>query len=96
MVGMKLPTLALPLQGIETIDEPREINFFESTISRGEPSRVVGKKAASRTAGFVRSRRVQRQSPPRRFPSRQSGLIWGDNKLAMASLLERFRGKIDL
>jgi hypothetical protein len=41
MVGMKLPTSALPLQRIETIDEPHD-----------------RKKAASRKAGFVRSRRV--------------------------------------
>lgn len=65
--------LAMPLQRIETIDEPRsraeasgELTLFEK--------RLEGHKRDD-------------------FRNR---LIWGDNKLVMASLLAEFRGQIDL
>jgi adenine-specific DNA-methyltransferase len=60
---------AMPLQKIETIDEPR---------SRAE---AQGKLFDTK------------QSHPDDF---RNMLIWGDNKLVMASLLKDFKGKIDL
>jgi len=66
---VRLPSTPLPLQHIETIDEPRD----RSTALR----LPFNEEQAHRDA--VRNM-----------------LIWGDNKLAMASLLEEFRGKIDL
>jgi len=69
-----LPTTPLPLQRIETIDEPhdrekaRQLSLFDE-------------------AGF------HQQSHRDDF---RNLLIWGDNKLAMAALLEQFRGKVDL
>ena len=71
---VNLPTSPLPLQRIETIDEPRDrekalqLKLFDEESFR---------KWAHRDD----------------FRNR---LIWGDNKLVMASLLEQFRGKIDL
>jgi adenine specific DNA methylase Mod len=62
-------SLALPLQRIETIDEPR---------SQAE---AQGK--------LFDERRAHRDD----FRNR---LIWGDNKLIMASLLEEFKGAINL
>jgi hypothetical protein len=56
--------LAMPLQKIETIDQPRAELAFE-------------------------------KKRPRRDDFRNR-LIWGDNKLVMASLLAEFKGKIDL
>ena len=65
---------ALPLQRIETIDEPR---------SRAEAS-------GDQKMLFALNEQVQKLGDFR------NQLIWGDNKLIMASLLKEFRGKIDL
>lgn len=61
--------LAMPLQKIETIDEPR---------SRAEEQGSLFDTAKAHRDDF------------------RNRLIWGDNKLVMASLLDEFRGKIDL
>lgn len=61
--------LAMPLQKIETIDEPR---------SRAEEQGSLFDSAKAHRDDF------------------RNRLIWGDNKLVVASLLEEFRGKIDL
>ena len=65
--------LAMPMQKIETIDEPRR--------------QAV---ASGKLALFETEMRAKRQDD---FRNR---LIWGDNKLVMASLLKEFKGKIDL
>jgi adenine-specific DNA-methyltransferase len=65
--------LAMPMQRIETVDEPRQ---------RAESSgqlELFEKKIAAHKPDDFRNR-----------------LIWGDNKLVMASLLKEFKGKIDL
>jgi len=72
---------AMPLQKIETIDEPRsraaakgQIDMFEQKIlALRENAPEYGKNADFRNR-----------------------LIWGDNKLVMASLLADFKGKVDL
>lgn len=63
--------LYMPLQKIETVDQPRfeaaakgQLDAFEKTTSRQDDFRNM--------------------------------LIWGDNKLVMASLLKDFKGQIDL
>lgn len=61
--------LAMPLQKIETIDEPR---------SRAEEQGSLFDTTKAHRDDF------------------RNRLIWGDNKLVMASLLQEFRGKIDL
>ncbi len=61
--------LSLPLQKIETIDEPR---------SRAEEQGSLFDIAKAHRDDF------------------RNRLVWGDNKLVIASLLEEFRGKIDL
>jgi len=61
--------LAMPLQRIETIDEPRS-------------------RAAAQGALFD-EKRAHRDS----F---RNQLIWGDNKLVLASLLEAYSGKVEL
>jgi adenine specific DNA methylase Mod len=66
---IKLPTSPLPLQRIETIDEPRD---------RSKAQGLLWKPESAHRDDF------------RNF------LIWGDNKLALAALLEQFRGKVDL
>ncbi|WP_430452731.1 site-specific DNA-methyltransferase [Rhodopirellula europaea] len=64
-------SLAMPLQHIERIDQPRDaaaasgqLDLFEQNTTRKDDFR--------------------------------NRLIWGDNKLVMASLLEEFRGQVDL
>lgn len=64
-------SLAMPMQKIETIDQPRS----EAIAS--------GKYAL-----------FEKQS--KRLDDFRNMLIWGDNKLVMASLLKDFKGKIDL
>jgi DNA modification methylase len=66
---IKLPASPLPLQRIETIDEPRD---------RSKAQGLLWKPESAHRDDF------------------RNLLIWGDNKLAMASLLDKFRGKVDL
>jgi adenine specific DNA methylase Mod len=61
--------LAMPLQKIETIDEPR---------SRADEQGSLFDASKAHRDDF------------------RNRLIWGDNKLVMASLLQEFRGTIDL
>jgi len=71
---VRLPTTSLPLQRIETIDEPRD-------------------REKARQLDMFDEAAFNKQAHRDDF---RNMLIWGDNKLAMASLLEQFRGKIDL
>lgn len=64
---------SMPLQKIETIDQPRSEAAASGQLEMFE-KQVAGKKQDA-------------------FRNR---LIWGDNKLVMASLLKDFKGKIDL
>ena len=66
---VNLTGLALPLQKIETIDEPR--SRAEEQGSLFDPSKAHRDDFRNR-------------------------LVWGDNKLVMASLLREFAGKVDL
>jgi DNA modification methylase len=74
---VKLPASPLPLQRIETIDEPHDRKHAEAQ-QLGLP---FGEDDFHRAAHRDDFRNM---------------LIWGDNKLAMASLLQNYRGKIDL
>ncbi len=74
---VRLPDSPLPLQRIETIDEPRDTY-----------------KAQARQLGLPFVEEDFRREAHR--DDWRNMLIWGDNKLAMAALLEQFRGKIDL
>ena len=71
---IRLPTTPLPLQRIETIDEPHD-------REKANQLKMFNEDAFNKKAHRDDFRNM---------------LLWGDNKLAMASLLERFRGKIDL
>ena len=62
---------AMPLQKIETIDEPLARASAEGTME------LFAKES-------------------RRLDDARNRLIWGDNKLVMASLLAEFKGKVDL
>lgn len=64
---------SLPMQKIETVDEPRQRAEAEGQMDLFE------KQLGGRKRDDFRNR-----------------LIWGDNKLVMASLLKEFKGKIDL
>ena len=64
---------AMPLQKIETIDQP-----------------------LSEAAATGQLAMFERQMAGRRHDDFRNRLIWGDNKLVMASLLKDFKGKIDL
>jgi len=65
--------LSMPMQRIETVDEPRQRAAATGNLELFE-KQLGGKKRDD-------------------FRNR---LIWGDNKLVMASLLKDFKGKIDL
>jgi len=64
---------ALPMQKIETIDQPRS-----EAAAKGKQDLLAFEKETTRRDDF------------------RNRLIWGDNKLVMASLLAEFKGKIDL
>jgi DNA modification methylase len=65
--------LAMPLQRIETIDEPRS-----AAAAAGEQGLLQFEAQNTRVDDF------------------RNRLIWGDNKLVLASLLREFRGQVDL
>lgn len=65
--------LAMPMQKIETIDQPRS-----EAAAAGKQALMQFEKAGTRKDDY------------------RNRLIWGDNKLVMASLLKEFKGKIDL
>ena len=65
---------AMPLQKIETIDEPRS----RAEAEKDQKTLFDLNKQAEKLGDF------------------RNLLIWGDNKLIMASLLKDFKGKIDL
>ena len=69
--GVDIAGCAMPLQRIETIDEPR---------SRAE--------AQGELALFEKEKK--------RKDDFRNMLVWGDNKLVMASLLKDFKSKVDL
>ena len=69
---------AMPMQRIETVDEPRQRAAAEGQME------LFDRQTA----------KVREESPA--WPDFRNRLIWGDNKLVMASLLKEFKGKIDL
>ncbi len=71
---VRLPESPLPLQRVETIDEPRD-------REKARQLSLFDEEAFHRSA---------------HRDDWRNRLIWGDNKLVMAALLEEFRGKIDL
>ena len=74
-------SLAMPMQRIETVDEPRQRAAAAGQIDMFEQKLVSLRESAPayHTSADFRNR-----------------LVWGDNKLVMASLLKEFKGKIDL
>jgi len=64
---------AMPMQKIETIDEPRR-----EAVAAGKGGLFDAQMRKTRTDDF------------------RNRLIWGENKLVTASLLQEFKGKIDL
>ncbi len=76
---------SLPMQKIETVDEPRQrasaegqMELFDKKVEAAS-GRLSGSESGGDAASTFRNR-----------------LIWGDNKLVMASLLREFKGKVDL
>jgi adenine-specific DNA-methyltransferase len=70
---------AMPMQKIETVDEPRQRAAAEGQTDMFEQSMLKMQETAPTYKADFRNR-----------------LIWGDNKLVMASLLKEFKGHIDL
>jgi len=69
---------AMPMQKIETVDEPRQRAAAEGQTDMFEQKLMQVREAQPVWPGF------------------RNRLVWGDNKLVMASLLRDFRGKVDL
>jgi DNA modification methylase len=83
---------AMPLQKIETIDEPRSraAALGQMALFEKESSRIREKSGQYPAGGASRTGDNGRNGDHR------NRLIWGDNKLVMASLLAEFKGRIDL
>ena len=64
---------ALPMQQIETVEEPRQ-----------------------RAAAVGNLELFERELAGKKHDDFRNRLVWGDNKLVMASLLKEFKGKVDL
>ncbi|MCU0783742.1 MAG: site-specific DNA-methyltransferase [Verrucomicrobia bacterium] len=87
---------AMPLQKIETIDEPRSRAAADGQIEMFEQKLLAAGRArhSVRAEGGQGGDGAQRTDAP--YQNFRNRLIWGDNKLVMASLLAEFKGKIDL
>jgi len=95
---------AMPLQKIETIDEPRsraaatgQIEMFEKKLlaaGRARPSVRAGDSQTGGAQGTDAGHGAQGTDAP--YQNLRNRLIWGDNKLVMASLLAGFKGQVDL
>ncbi|MDD5199605.1 MAG: site-specific DNA-methyltransferase [Terrimicrobiaceae bacterium] len=72
---------AMPMQKIETVDEPRQRAAAEGQIELFDQG----------VSGRVKEESARYGGEP--FRNR---LIWGDNKLVLASLLAEFKGRVDL
>ncbi|MBC6444483.1 MAG: site-specific DNA-methyltransferase [Alphaproteobacteria bacterium GM202ARS2] len=66
--------LVLPLQKVESIDEPRQ--RLETPIQRGETASMFDESLT--------------------YDDFRNLLVWGDNKIALATLYEKFARKVDL
>ena len=75
---LNVAELAMPMQRIETVDEPR---------SRAE--------AAGQLPLWEKTKN-KAQEKEGEYAAWRNRLIWGDNKLVMASLLKELKGRIDL
>jgi len=75
----------MPMQKIETIDEPRSRAAAEGQIELFEKTRARIREESGQY--------LKMNGPNGDFRNR---LIWGDNKPVMASLLAEFKGKLDL
>jgi hypothetical protein len=73
---------AMPLQKIETIDEP-----LSRATAQGELD-LFQKQRASASSQIL--------NPKSEILNFRNRLIWGDNKLVLASLLAEFKGRVDL
>ncbi len=69
---------SMPMQMIETVDEPRQ------------------RAAAEGQSDMFERKLLKVQEASASWPDFRNRLVWGDNKLVMASLLKEFKGKIDL
>jgi adenine-specific DNA-methyltransferase len=76
---------SMPMQKIETIDEPRSRAAAEGQIELFEKTRARIREESGEY-------RAKTNGPNGDFRNR---LIWGDNKPVMASLLAEFKGKIE-
>jgi adenine-specific DNA-methyltransferase len=83
---------AMPLQKIETIDEPRSRAAAEGQMEMFE-KKLLAARPLTPSLSPAGGEGVRRTGEGETFRNR---LIWGDNKLVMASLLAEFKGKIDL
>jgi DNA modification methylase len=78
---LDIAACAMPMQKIETVDEPRQRAAAEGQTEMFE-QRVL---------------RIQEAAPEYKVTKDfRNRLIWGDNKLVMASLLKEFKASIDL
>ena len=95
--------LSMPLQKIETVDEPRQraeadgqMEMWEKRVFAAGPKALdCGGPPPLLGAGSDDEKR-QKTAAVQNAAAFRNRLIWGDNKLVMASLLAEFKGKIDL
>jgi hypothetical protein len=81
-----IAALAMPMQRIETVDEPRQRATVEGQLELFEKKRTrIAEEAGHHGVAL-----------PGRNGDFRNQLIWGDNKPVMASLLKEFKRKIDL
>jgi adenine-specific DNA-methyltransferase len=95
--------LSMPLQKIETVDEPRQraeasgqMEMWERRVFAAGPKALDCGGPPPLSGASVDDEKRQRTAAVQDAIAFRNRLIWGDNKLVMASLLAEFKGKIDL
>ncbi len=101
--GKKRPVerVSLPFQTIERVNDVRRSRDAQAQLVGAAVGEVAGPVAEtdSRRSDGVASFDVEtgRADLPKWWtPGWRNRLIWGDNKLVLSSLLEKFAGKVDL
>ena len=94
---------AMPMQRIETIDQPRseaaadgQLEMWEQRVMSARPKVLECASPLALSDAHAGGEKRQGTAAVQNLADFRNRLIWGDNKLVLASLLAEFKGRVDL
>ena len=94
---------AMPMQRIETIDQPRseavadgQLEMWEQRVLAARPKVLECASPLALSGAPAGGEKRQGTAAVQNASAFRNRLIWGDNKLVLASLLAEFKGRVDL